>query len=73
MKVRIDPREQCLADDICINLCPAVFTRGEDGKVVIVEQYRVGGNIAEGEVPEDQKDCVENAAQSCPVGIIVVE
>jgi len=73
MKVKIEPRDQCLGDDICVNLCPAVFARGEDGKAVIVEQYRAGGNIAEGEVPDDLRDCVENAAQACPVGIIIVE
>ncbi|MEM1619914.1 MAG: ferredoxin [Fervidicoccaceae archaeon] len=73
MKVRIDPRDQCLGDDICVNLCPAVFVRYSDGKAAIVEAYRVAGNIAEGEVPDAQSDCVNTAAQSCPVGIIIVE
>jgi len=73
LKVRIDPRDACMGDDICVNLCPAVFIRDQDGKASIAPQYRVRGDISQGEVPDDLRSCVESAAQSCPVGIIIVE
>ncbi len=73
VKVRIDPRDNCISDGVCIALCPDVFEWGDDGKSAIVAQFRVNDNIAEGNVPDDLKDCVKQAADSCPVQIIHVE
>ena len=74
LRVRID-RDQCIADTVCVSLCPDVFEiNEEDGKSQIKAQWRVDpNNPAEGEVPEDLKDCVTSAAESCPVSIIHVE
>lgn len=72
IKVWID-RDQCIADMVCANLCPQVFGSDEEGKSVIVEEYRVDGDVAVGIVPEDLLECVDNAAQSCPVSIIHYE
>ena len=72
-KVKIEPRDECISDGVCIAICPDVFEWGEDGKATIVEQFRVGGNIAEGEIPADLLDCVKQAAESCPANIIHVE
>ncbi|ALU11636.1 ferredoxin [Ignicoccus islandicus DSM 13165] len=65
--------EKCISDAVCVHLCPDVFEMNEEYKSVIVEQYRVDGNPAIGIVPEELKDCVEQAAQACPVQIIHVE
>ncbi len=73
VKVKIEPRDNCISDGVCIALCPDVFEWGEDGKSAIAEKYRVGGNIGEGEVPDELFDCVKQAADSCPVQIIIVE
>lgn len=73
VKVKIDPRENCISDGVCIALCPDVFEWGDDGKSQIVAQYRVNDDIAEGNVPDDLKDCVKQAADSCPVQIIHIE
>lgn len=74
IKVWID-RDECIADMVCVSLCGEVFEMSdEDGKSQIVPQFRVNpDNVGEGIVPEDLKDCVESAAESCPVSIIHYE
>ncbi len=73
-RVWID-RDQCISDMVCVSLCPDVFEMSdEDGKSQIVANFRTDpNNLAEGIVPEDLKDCVQNAADSCPVAIIHME
>jgi ferredoxin len=39
----------------------------------VVEAYRVNGNPAVGQVPDDMEDCVRTAAEGCPVEIIHIE
>ncbi len=73
-RVRIDPRDNCISDMVCVSICPDVFEMNpDDNKSQIVEQYRENGNIAVGIIPEDLKDCAEQAAAACPVQIIHVE
>lgn len=73
-RVRIDPRDNCIGDMVCVSICPDVFEiNTEDNKVQIVSKLRVSGNTAIGEVGEDLKDCVKDAAAACPVQIIHVE
>ena len=38
-----------------------------------MEEYRAEGNIAKGRAPEPLGDCVRDAEEGCPVGIIHVE
>jgi ferredoxin len=72
MRVRID-RDECISCATCWEDCPEVFEEGpDDGFSQIVEPYRVDGDLALGEVP-DEHDCVHNAAADCPVEIIHVE
>jgi ferredoxin len=72
MKVRID-RDECIACASCWEICPEVFAEGPDDWLSeIVEQYREDGDVAQGEVPDDL-DCVQEAADDCPVGIIHIE
>jgi len=58
MNVKIE--DGCIACGACESICDAVFTV-ED--VVIVNESAVADNI----------DCVKEAADACPVGVIVVE
>ena len=72
MRVRID-RDECISCATCWEDCPEVFEEGpDDGLSQIVEQYRVDGDLAHGDVPEEE-DCVHDAAADCPVEIIHVE
>ncbi len=73
-RVKIEPRDNCISDMVCVSICPDVFEMNpEDNKCQIVEKWREGGNIAVGVVPADLKDCVNDAANACPVQIIHVE
>ena len=58
MNVKIE--DGCIACGACESICDAVFSI-ED--VAIVNQSAVADNI----------DCVKEAADACPVGVIVVE
>ena len=58
MSVKIE--EGCIACGACESICDAVFTV-ED--TVVVNQGAVADNI----------DCVKEAADACPVGVIVIE
>jgi len=72
MRVRID-RDECISCATCWEGCPEVFEEGpEDGFSQIIEQYRVDGDLAQGEVPEEES-CVREAAADCPVEIIHIE
>jgi len=67
-------RDQCIADQVCIAICPDVFeTNPDDGKCQIVEKFRAEGKLDEGIISEDLKECAEQAAAACPVGIIKIE
>lgn len=58
MKVKIE--EGCIACGACESVCEAVFSI-ED--VAVVNEAAVA----------DNEDCVKEAAESCPVGVIVIE
>ncbi|MGB2697336.1 MAG: ferredoxin [Candidatus Zixiibacteriota bacterium] len=61
MKVKIDP-ELCTGDEICVQLCPDVFEMQDDKAVVIID-----------DIPEDLKDSVREAVDSCPSEAITIE
>ena len=72
MKVSID-HEECIACGACYADCPDFFEEDDEGMSQVLEAYRVDGNPAVGQVPEDQEDCVREAAESCPVECISIE
>jgi ferredoxin len=57
-KVTVD-QELCIGCGACANLCPKVFTIGDDGKSEVIDPTGAGGDV-------------EVAANSCPVGAIKV-
>jgi ferredoxin len=60
MNVMIE--EGCISCGLCENVCPEVFKLNEDG---------ISEVIAEPE-PEDE-DNVREAAENCPVSVIIVD
>lgn len=61
MNVSID-REGCIGCGLCAEICSEVFRMAEDG---LAEVYA--------DPTEDTQDKVSEAAESCPVEVIIVE
>ena len=73
MKVTID-REECIACGVCYSDCPEVFEEDDDDSTSqIVQKYRIDENPAEGEIPAGLTDCLQTAADGCPVEAIHIE
>lgn len=73
MKVRID-REECISCEVCWTSCPQVFEQNAaDSWSSIVQQFRVDGELGAGNVPDSLRECVNEAADGCPVEIIHIE
>lgn len=73
MKVTID-REECTICGVCWEECPEFFEQNpEDEWSQVLSEYRIDGDIAKGEVPENLEGCVRQAAEGCPVEIIHIE
>ncbi len=60
MKVKIV--DGCILCGLCEETCPAVFEMGDEEAVVIVD-----------EVPEGLEADVKQAADDCPVEVIIIE
>lgn len=71
INVTID-RDDCIECGVCWSTCPEFFEPGDDGLSQVVEAYRVGGDNATGNAPDDMEDCLVDAADGCPVAIIHV-
>ncbi len=59
MKASIN-RELCIGCSLCAEICPEVFAMGEDMIAIVIAE----------ESPESAQDCVQDAADSCPVEAI---
>ena len=60
-KVWID--EGCIADGICMEICPNVFEEDDEGMAYVKEGADLNAN----------EDCIKEAAEECPVEIIHYE
>jgi ferredoxin len=66
-------REECISCETCWTTAAEFFQQnGTDSWSEIVPKYRIGGNNAEGEAPDDLLTKVQEAADACPVTIIDV-
>ncbi len=63
MKVRIEPRDECLGDGICADECPEVFEIADDGLATVT-------NTDPG---DDLREACQSAADECPAEIIIIE
>ncbi|MCR8432683.1 MAG: ferredoxin [Crenarchaeota archaeon] len=71
--VRID-RDACISCGVCAALCADVFMLDPtDSKSAVIERFRVGNDMAKGEIPADLLDCAKTAAENCPVQAIRIE
>lgn len=66
-------REECISCETCWTSAPEFFQQnGMDNWSEVVEKYRIGGNNAEGQAPDELVAKVQEAADACPVAIIEV-
>jgi ferredoxin len=66
-------REECTSCETCWTVAPEFFQQnGVDSWTEVVDTFRIGGNNAEGNAPDNLLDKVQEAADSCPVQIIKV-
>ena len=74
-KVTVD-RVLCIGCGIAPNLCPQVFVLGDDnGMSRVVDAYseELSAEVSVGLIPEDLRDCAEQAAEACPAQAITLE
>ena len=70
MRVKID-QDGCIECGACQDACSKVFVLKSGEKASIVEKFQ-GKDGSEGEVSNDLSECVESAAEECPVDVIDV-
>ncbi|MFA5809081.1 MAG: ferredoxin [Thermoleophilia bacterium] len=63
MRVKIEPRDECLGDAICCDECPEVFVMDDDGLASVINA----------DPDESLRDAIQSAADECPAEIIIVE
>lgn len=63
MKVKIEPRDECLGDGICVDECPQVFELDDEGLAIVVNA----------EPDDNLREALESAAEECPAEIIIIE
>ncbi|MBU0496166.1 MAG: ferredoxin [Chloroflexi bacterium] len=73
VKIHID-RDECIRCGSCRLLCEQFFEENpDDGFSQIVARYRVGDDPGQGAAPDELQDCVQEATDACPVGIIHIQ
>ncbi|NYT16986.1 MAG: ferredoxin [Methanomicrobiales archaeon] len=66
-------RDECVSCGTCTDVCPEFFELGEeDTRSQVAEQYRNDGKRDEGTVPPELEACVTEAADLCPVQVILL-
>ena len=55
-------KDACIGCGACPSICPEVFEMDEDGLAIALQE----------QVPEDQEELAEEAAESCPTEAIVI-
>jgi ferredoxin len=70
MKVKID-REGCISCTACWTTCPDFFEENpDDGRSQVVAAYRIEDKPGEGNALKDMEECIQSAAEGCPVQVI---
>lgn len=62
MKVKID-ESLCVGCCLCQNICPNIFTKNNDSKIV----------VKNGQISKNDEKKIEEAVESCPVKAIKIK
>ncbi len=72
LKVRVD-QDTCTACELCYDRIPEVFKNAGDGIADVVEVHIEDGDERWMNVPENLEGDVQEVAEECPSGSIIVE
>ena len=73
MLVRII-RDECVSCGTCVDTCPDFFELGEEDTLSqVIEKFRIDGKRDEGSVPPELEAAVSEAADLCPVQVILLK
>lgn len=65
-------RDECVSCGTCVDVCPAFFElSADDTRSQVCEPFRNEGRLEEGEAPPELEACVIEAADLCPVQVIM--
>lgn len=56
-------QDGCISCELCVSVCPEVFSMNEDGKAEAIED----------DIPEENESEAEEARDGCPVSVIDIE
>ena len=56
-------QDGCIGCELCVTVCPEVFSMNEDGKAEAIEE----------DIPEENENEAEEARDGCPVNVIDIE
>ena len=62
MKAVVD-QEGCIGCELCVNVCPSVFSMDDDGKAQAIEE----------DIPAEDEGEAEDARDGCPVSVIDIK
>lgn len=62
MKAKVD-QEGCISCELCVSICPAVFSMNSDGKAEAIDDN----------IPAENESEAEEARDNCPVSVIDIE
>lgn len=62
MKAIVD-QDTCIGCQLCVGVCPEVFSMGDDGK----------SHAISGDIPSGEEDNAIDSRDSCPVSAISIE
>ena len=62
MKAYVD-QDGCISCELCVSVCPSVFTMNEDDKSQAIDE----------DIPEENESEAEDARDGCPVSVISLE
>ncbi len=62
MRASVD-QEGCISCELCVSICPEVFSMNEDNKAQAIDE----------DIPEDNEQAAEDARDGCPVSVIDLE
>lgn len=66
----IHQRKKCIGCGACVAVCPKFFEMSKDGRALLKKAKQKGNDF---ELQVEKLDCLEEASNVCPAGIIKIQ